>query len=1273
MSQIFINYRRDDEHSSITHSIYNQIENELSTETFIDETFIDNDGIDVGKKISEEIESNLASAKILIVVIGKKWLEILKVRATNPLKDWVKWEISEAIRTNKTIIPVLIDDTIKPAKSELPNAIKGLYDIKSFRLRTDCIAYDISFIIEKIRKILAGNFVDWLKNDLINQYSTQFTTLSSFQHDYFKELSMEEYFITPSYIEWSDLKNRSSLENKETESSRNKIKKQSRNFIHQDYISIKQLSHSQRNIIIGNPGVGKTVFARWLCWNWATKHQELDIIPVYVQLRNLNFQSTQNPLIELLGNKYLKAETVINELKANNDKIIWVLDGYDELPSQNQQVLFTILSQIYQDIEYRCVLLSRPYGLLNLFGFSYNNIFQLDGFTENQIGLYIAKFLKKNKFENDEKQLLEIIENNEVLNNYAHTPLMLSMIINIFIRDKISKRPSTLTEINNQYELQENVFMWLRERELKKASLEKVDRLSNEKKKFAYDLLLDKSFTYEGSLTDGDTLAVGHAFEDINLGKILKFEEAIKWSFSFHSVTFQEYFAAEFINKNLSSEAIFYLQNDRFFWNYSRLLIGLLSNQKNDKVLKDILSYEQDRLNSVRNQYIFLDILAECSPIMVLSYLSEDIFLTIIEIYFISGQYSKEYQPLMVDAFRRLSKKISKSLLSTLRSKLLEQINPTISKQYLEGTLDFYSVPDGVKKLITELSFANDSAFLEECISILSKVLELAKEDEEKAILAYEPIVFILDDIFGKAAESNILALKNDIIQFMNLLPNGYAATVTRLKAKLIKTENASYLGIDKSVVELQKKINNTKRWTKINSEKSFAKLKEITDNLYIYTNSHTLSKIHSQDEISFINGYLELIISFMTLTKDKIDEGEIEEFYQIVAECIGIYQHDKIYDTFLKLIFLLKPDYGSFHFSNPDLFVAWFIEELNLAVSEQNHNKFPIVVFALDGSDYLQLNFMKFSSQFCALLELYANANVDVLNSKPYNYSISFKNEEFVDFEAIKKPLVKITELNRTISNASWTEADKKYLLDFVIDSNFSNIQFFSHHFIPALLGTDFNLFQKKYWNIIDGFIKNDQLKQLFMVIRNRQIFNFSSNIPELINVCKFLSNKLDTDEYLHEHPAWLIEMLSRSMVLVYNNRNSDSSKEALLLFNGLEEILLNEKVKKSFLLEEVKKGLYGFDLYAYLLGYAITQNKSYVIIKDYCKFLKNHNQETREFIDGLSDLLYSSKGFDYEQFNVISSILGKGMVKKIEFYIEEKGFSFKFNKEEFKSLLEN
>ncbi len=136
-TQVFVNYRRVDADADAQ-----WLASTLKTEFGEDQVFVDVDDIDGGEKLSNVIESAVDSAKVLLTVIGPKWHS-----ATHPKtgelcisreQDWVRQEIEMALRTNTTIIPVLVGGMRGEILTRpLPDSIASLSASKGMVVRPD--------------------------------------------------------------------------------------------------------------------------------------------------------------------------------------------------------------------------------------------------------------------------------------------------------------------------------------------------------------------------------------------------------------------------------------------------------------------------------------------------------------------------------------------------------------------------------------------------------------------------------------------------------------------------------------------------------------------------------------------------------------------------------------------------------------------------------------------------------------------------------------------------------------------------------------------------------------------------------------------------------------------------------------------------------------------------------------------------------------------------------------------------------------------------------
>lgn len=126
MSKLFISYRRSDtgyQPEIIKSTLSKYINDEI--------IFYDHD-IEEGEDFVQVLNDRLESAQVMLVLMGKDWLDILKERSKLVgSTDFVKLEIERGLEKNKldskfTIIPVLFEDAKMPNPDELPDSLKAL-------------------------------------------------------------------------------------------------------------------------------------------------------------------------------------------------------------------------------------------------------------------------------------------------------------------------------------------------------------------------------------------------------------------------------------------------------------------------------------------------------------------------------------------------------------------------------------------------------------------------------------------------------------------------------------------------------------------------------------------------------------------------------------------------------------------------------------------------------------------------------------------------------------------------------------------------------------------------------------------------------------------------------------------------------------------------------------------------------------------------------------------------------------------------------------------
>lgn len=116
---IFISYRRKE---SVLHTL---LLHERLQRQFAGQVFMDQQELEPGENFRLRIEQQLQGCRVMLAVIGPQWGS---ERLRNP-RDWVRLEITTALRRGITVIPVLIDGARMPEEALLPEELHPLLDV----------------------------------------------------------------------------------------------------------------------------------------------------------------------------------------------------------------------------------------------------------------------------------------------------------------------------------------------------------------------------------------------------------------------------------------------------------------------------------------------------------------------------------------------------------------------------------------------------------------------------------------------------------------------------------------------------------------------------------------------------------------------------------------------------------------------------------------------------------------------------------------------------------------------------------------------------------------------------------------------------------------------------------------------------------------------------------------------------------------------------------------------------------------------------------------
>jgi hypothetical protein len=155
---IFISYRRQDE-PNFAGRLYDR----LATHFGRDRVFIDVDTIDLGVDFAEVIDQSLSRCPIMIVVIGKRWIDVAdddgEPRLDNP-DDYVRLEIEKALRSRTRVIPVLVEGAPAPKGSQLPASLASLARRNGIAMAHDSFGSDADRLIATLDRVLGAHATD---------------------------------------------------------------------------------------------------------------------------------------------------------------------------------------------------------------------------------------------------------------------------------------------------------------------------------------------------------------------------------------------------------------------------------------------------------------------------------------------------------------------------------------------------------------------------------------------------------------------------------------------------------------------------------------------------------------------------------------------------------------------------------------------------------------------------------------------------------------------------------------------------------------------------------------------------------------------------------------------------------------------------------------------------------------------------------------------------------------------------------------------------------
>jgi TIR domain len=149
---IFLSYRRED-----TQHIAGRLADRLMDQFGAQQVFMDVDSIEPGMDFAEAIELAVSRCKVLIVLIGTNWIDVVDEQGNRRIddpNDYVALEVKAALQRGIRVIPVLADNARPPRRDELPSDLQLLARRNAIRVNHDSFRSDLTRLLSTVSSVL---------------------------------------------------------------------------------------------------------------------------------------------------------------------------------------------------------------------------------------------------------------------------------------------------------------------------------------------------------------------------------------------------------------------------------------------------------------------------------------------------------------------------------------------------------------------------------------------------------------------------------------------------------------------------------------------------------------------------------------------------------------------------------------------------------------------------------------------------------------------------------------------------------------------------------------------------------------------------------------------------------------------------------------------------------------------------------------------------------------------------------------------------------------
>ena len=205
-------------------------------------------------------------------------------------------------------------------------------------------------------------------------------------------------------------------------------------------------------LIEGAPGIGKTVLAKEIAYQWAKKElltsKKLLLLIFLRECSQTQLRSIKELLKYVFKNDEMASQLNDYLFKTKGEDTVIIFDGFDELSEENRKESIIVDTINRKILTKSClVITSRPTASSTLHS-SVDRRVEIVGFTEEDRLDYIQTALENN--DEQVKALQHYLQSNPTINALCYIPLNMTILL-CLTEDGIDKLPKTQTEIYKKF------------------------------------------------------------------------------------------------------------------------------------------------------------------------------------------------------------------------------------------------------------------------------------------------------------------------------------------------------------------------------------------------------------------------------------------------------------------------------------------------------------------------------------------------------------------------------------------------------------------------------------------------------------------------------------------------------------------------------------------------------------------------------------------------------------------------------------------------------